>query len=57
VPITKLKNFMDYNEDILNEAEEGDDWSEGEATEVPGTEGTEETDIDADDLLGEDEDM
>lgn len=34
---------MDYNEDILNEAEEGDEWSEdeptgGEETETPAEE-------------------
>jgi hypothetical protein len=58
VPITKLKNFMDYNEDILNEAEEGDGWSEEEAPEaVPGTEETEETDLDADDWANEDEEV
>lgn len=47
---------MDYNEDILNEVEEGDDWSEEEPTE-----GAEETDSPTEesdeDWTGEDEDM
>ncbi len=55
VPIIKLKNFMDYNEDILNETEEGDGWSEDESTGEEGAE-TPSEELD-DDWTGEDEDM
>ena len=56
VPIIKLKNFMDYNEDILNETEEGDGWSEDESTEEEEGAETPSEELD-DDWTGEDEDM
>jgi hypothetical protein len=56
VPITKLKNLMDYNENILNEVEEGDEWSE-ETPETPEVPGTEETEIDTEDWASEDEEV
>ncbi|MFA5349144.1 MAG: hypothetical protein WC309_02095 [Candidatus Paceibacterota bacterium] len=54
VPIIKLKNFMDYNEDILNETEGGEDWSEEEAAGEEGVE-TPSEELD-DDWASEDED-
>lgn len=48
---------MDYNEDILNEAEEGEGWSEEEPTEVEETETPAAAEEAEDDWTNEDEDM